>query len=92
MQDRYRERSIVRVSITNEAVDDPSITENDEVVRSHQSVRRDGRKMTRVAIVIVAAMCLAALTAGNGLSEPAGVPVLQGAVKQRLILLSHYRP
>ena len=90
MQDRYRERSIVRVSITNEAVDDPSITENDEVVR------RDGRKMTRVAIVIVAAMCLAALTAGNGLSEPAGVPVLQGAVKQRLILdealLSHYRP
>jgi molybdopterin-binding protein len=32
MQDRYRERSIVRVSITNEAVDDPSITENDEVV------------------------------------------------------------
>jgi hypothetical protein len=52
--------------------------------------------MTRVAIVIVAAMCLAALTAGNGLSEPAGVPVLQGAVKQRLILdealLSHYRP
>jgi hypothetical protein len=41
--------------------------------------------MTR-AIVIAAAMCLAALTAGNSLSEPAETPVFQGAVKQQLVL------
>jgi hypothetical protein len=41
--------------------------------------------MTRTA-VMAAAMCLAALTAGNGLSEPAETPILKGAVKQRLVL------
>jgi hypothetical protein len=41
--------------------------------------------MTRT-VVIAAALCLAALTAGNSLSEPAETPILQGAVKQRLVL------